>query len=74
MPKFTCLEPIEHDLQRYEVEGEITLTDEEAAPLLAIGHIVRRAGAAVAEAVTAPDSPVQRAPRAGGKAAAGKGS
>jgi len=37
--KFRCVQPIEHDHQRYEPGSEIDLTEKQAEPLLAIGHI-----------------------------------
>lgn len=58
--KYVCLEPIDHDLERHEVGSEVTLTDEQAAPLLLIGHVsavvVKKAkGARQAAADAAPD-------------------
>lgn len=37
--KYLCMEPIEHDQQRFDVGAEISLPEEAAAPLLAIGHV-----------------------------------
>lgn len=62
MAKFTCVEPIEHDARRYAVDSEISLSDEAAVPLLAIGHIVAR----VVKAAAPPE--VQKPTRGGTKA------
>lgn len=60
MPKFTCIEPILYD-RRYEIGSEITLPDDVAAPLLAMGHVaavlaasVRAAGTRKAKAAQPP--------------------
>jgi hypothetical protein len=39
--KYTVTSPVEHNGKRYEVNASIDLGDEHAAPLLAIGHIVK---------------------------------
>lgn len=37
--KYEAVEPIEHDGARTEPGGTLTLEDEAAAPLVALGHI-----------------------------------
>lgn len=39
MPKFKVLAPVVHNDKRYEIDSPITLDDETAAPLLAVGAI-----------------------------------
>lgn len=39
MPKFKVLAPIVHNDKRYEINSPITLDDDTAAPLLAVGAI-----------------------------------
>ena len=49
MPKYTALTPIEHDGKPY-AEGEpITLTEDQAAPLLALKAVEPAAGRAKAK-------------------------
>ncbi len=45
MPKsnYKVLTPIDHDNKRYAIDKPIELTDEEAAPLLAVGAIAAMA-------------------------------
>lgn len=57
MPKFAALQPIEHDGVRVEPPGVLDLTEEQAAPLLALGHIEPRAGKRPAAAPVA-DAPL----------------
>lgn len=39
MPKFKVLAPIVHNEKRYEIDSPITLDDDTAAQLLAVGSI-----------------------------------
>lgn len=60
MPRYVVIHPIEHDGKRYEV-GTIELTEKQAAPLLAIGHIAQpkqRAARAPADAPPIVQTPV----------------
>jgi hypothetical protein len=60
MPRYVVIHPIEHDGKRVEV-GVIDLTEKQAAPLLAIGHIAQpkqRAARAPADAPQAVQTPV----------------
>ena len=74
MPTYIAREPIEHDGVRTEPEGELKLTEGQAAPLLAIGHIVPKPGKAAHKAADpAPASdatpPADAAGSAGGQTA-----
>lgn len=61
--KVTCMQPIEHDQKRFDVGSEISLPDEAAAPLLAIGHVApiasKKAKAEAKPAETAADAGVE---------------
>ena len=54
MPRYVVIHPIEHDGKRVEF-GTIDLTEKQAAPLLAIGHIAQpKARAARSQADASP--------------------
>lgn len=77
MPRYEVIQPIEHDGKRAE-SGFIELSEAEAAPLLAIGHIgATRPRAARASSVQPPavQTPVQTAAAApeGGSESEGEG-
>jgi hypothetical protein len=60
MPRYVVIHPIEHDGKRVEV-GTIDLTEKQAAPLRAIGHIAQpkqRAARAPADTSPAVQTPV----------------
>lgn len=59
MPRYVVIHPIEHDGKRYEV-GTIDLTEKQAAPLLAIGHIAQPKARAARSQADAP--PVVQTP------------
>lgn len=60
MPRYVVIHPIEHDGKRVEF-GTIDLTEKQAAPLLAIGHIAQpkaRAARSPADASPVVQTPV----------------
>ncbi len=70
MPKYTVVQPVEHDHVRVE-SGEIELTDGEAAPLVAIGAVVGPVDAGEGEPSTGRRGPARAGPASGGIAPAG---
>lgn len=76
MPRYEVIQPIEHDGKRAE-SGFIELTEAEAAPLLAIGHIGATRPRAARSSVQPPvvQTPVQTAAAApeGGSESEGEG-
>lgn len=76
MPRYVVIHPIEHDGKRYEV-GTIELTEKQAAPLLAIGHIAQpkqRAARAPADAPPVVQTPVPPPTSSEGEGDEGDGS
>lgn len=59
MPRYVVIHPIEHDGKRVEF-GTIDLTEKQAAPLLAIGHIAQPKARAARSQADAP--PVVQTP------------
>lgn len=56
MPAYIAREPIEHDGARTEPGGELKLTEAQAAPLLAMGHVEPKVnGGAKARAKTSAE-------------------
>lgn len=55
MPRYVVFQPIEHDGKRVEF-GTIELTEKEAAPLLAIGHIGQPKARAARTSTNAPSA------------------
>lgn len=70
MPRFTALEPIEHDGKRVEPGSTLDLTAEQAEPLLALKHVKAGGRAKAGESSGEAQPPIGAGEGAGAGAAA----